>query len=430
MRIASPPSVVAGGILAGLFVVRALTGAPAAWADRRGRVLEGAERYAEAGPLIDRGALGANRIGGSWRAGRTRVECWDTLPESDRAGRLGREALREAAERFLDARVGSPASAWFTATLGDVYARRETAARSQRITDLSALSGGPWSMLGDDGRIAIGLTRQAIAREPNSFNLRDQLVLLLEASGLHDDALTAMAESSRILPDFLAHPAFSFEELPRDLIETFWQTARTLAPEDLPLLARQLWLVSSAKIGRRLGHLDEAESDLRAALALPGTPLARAEEEYFLALVLIDRDRFDEAEPLLQRAGSEPGFAPAIAETRARAAVKQERWPEALEQLRELRRLRPREVWILLEFSHVAQKTGRWDQAEEAIRWAKLVHPEDPAPYGAMVELFLAQGEKVRARGALDEYVRSFGRTAAAAGLERALDAPLDRGGP
>jgi hypothetical protein len=104
--------------------------------------------------------------------------------------------------------------------------------------------------------IAIGLARRAIASEPNRFELRDQLVLLLEENGLHEDASAAMVESARILPDFGAHPEFAFESLPRDLVETFWRTSRALDPVEAPLLCSGCQLLASGQLGRRLGHLD------------------------------------------------------------------------------------------------------------------------------------------------------------------------------
>jgi predicted Zn-dependent protease len=165
-------------------------------------------------------------------------------------------------------------------------------------------------------------------------------------------------------------------------------------------------------------------------LEAPGTALFHAEDAFHLGLVLIDRGRLDEAETLLARAALEPVFEPGVAETRARIAAKRERWAEALEYLRELRRFQPRELGVLLEFARVAQKAEAWDQADEALRWASLAHPENPAPRRAMVEALLARGQRKRARLALDEYVRSFGRTEDAIRMEQALAAALDPARP
>jgi len=426
MRIASPSAVVAGTLVAGFFAARAASGVPAAWAYREGQLLTAAGRHAAAGPFFDRGAVGANRTEALWRAGRSRLEQWYTLAAADRSGARGDDALRVAAVRFLEERADSPGSTWPITELGDVYACRESIARSRRTIDLAALERGPWALIGDDGRIAVGLTRAAIDREPNSSEMRDRLVLLLEKNGLHEEAVRAMVETARVLPDFGAHSEFTFETLPRELVEAFWRASRALGPAEAPFMSRERHLLSLGQLGRRLGHLDEAEQDLRTALNTPGTRIARAEDAFHLALVLLDLGRLDEAETMLARARTEPVFEPGVAATRARIAVKQERWAEALEQLRELRRFQPREIGSLLQFASVAQKAEAWDQAEEALRWAILVHPEDPAPHRAMVEMLLAQGERESAGRALDEYVRSFGRTEDTARLEQALAGPLD----
>jgi len=426
VKFASPYAVVAGALVAGLFVARAASGVPAGWAYARGRASEAALRFDEVGSLMDRAAVGGNLTRALWRSGRARMKSWHGLPARDRFGGIGDGLLRSTAVRFLNARAASPGSAWFTAALAEVYGLRARSAREHRVVDLEALARGPWALVGDDGRIAIGLVRAAIDREPTNFEHRDQLVFLLEQNGLRGDALRAMDESARVLPDFSAHPDFVFEEMPLELVETFWRTSRALAPDDAPLVPRDRYLLSLGQLGRRLGHLVEAEQDLRAALNVPNTRGVHSEEAFHLGLVLVDLGRFDEAETLLALAVREPVFRPEVTMTRARIAEIRGRWPEALAQLSEARRFQPRELWILLDFARVAQKTESWDQAEESLRWAILVHPEDPAPRRAMVEMYLAKGEKERARGALDEYVRSFGRTEEAARMEQALAGPLD----
>lgn len=317
LRLASPYAVVAGVAIAGMFVARAAIGVPAAWAYARGKEAQTAGLYAEASRLLDQGAAGGNKTEALWLAGQSELQAWARLPEGDRLGTPGEAKLRSAAVRFLRGRTTSPGSAWFTAALGDVYTLRERTARASRAVDLDALARGPWGLVGDDGRIAIGLTRAAIEREPTRFEHRDALVFLLEENGLHADALRAMEESARALPNFGAHPEFIFENLPRDLVETFWKTARALSPNDAPLLAPTLHLLSSGQLGRRLGHLAEAEQDLRAALELPGTRSDRAEGAFHLGLVLVDLGRLDEAEAMFARASEEPVFGPGAAQMRA-----------------------------------------------------------------------------------------------------------------
>jgi Tfp pilus assembly protein PilF len=426
LRLAPPYAVVAGALLGGVFVVRAAYGIPAARADWRARQVDHSWGYAEAGREYDRAALAGSPSGALWHAGWSRVKLWHTLHSADRFGPAGAKLLQESASRYLRVRIASPGSAWATAALSDVYMRRERAARVHRTIGLEALSNGPWPLVGDDGRIAIGLLRTAILREPNRFDYRDQMVLTLEDMGLHEEALVAMADAARVLPDIRAHDDFTLEDLPRDLMETFWKTARAVPVGEAPILSREQQLISAGQLGRQLGHLAEAEADLRGALRSEATAAGLAEDSFHLAQVLVDLGRFDEAEPLLERAARESVFEPGVAETRARIAMKQERWGDALQHLRTARRLQPRELWILLDIARVAQKTEDWDQAEEALKWAILVHPEEPAPRAAIVELFLAKGEKASARGALDEFAQKFGRTDDVARLERSMAAPLD----
>ena len=426
MRIASSAFVVAGAIIAGVYAVRAATGARAGWAYDRGARLTADARHAAAIPLLDRAAHGGNRNEALWLSGEARLGYWDGLTREDRSAAGGQDTLRVAAVRFLEGRAGSPGSGWFTSALADVYARRELESRAARTVDLAAMDRGPWALVGIDGRIAIGLTRAAIDRQPNSFEFRDQLVLLLEANGLHAEALLAMEDSARVLPDFGAHPDFVFEGLPRDLVERFWRTSRALDPREAPLQFRERQLLSLGQLARRLGYLDEAEEDLRAALSAPGTALFHAEDAFHLALVLVDRGRLEEAESMLARAAVEPVFRPGVAETRARIAEQQARWGEALDQLRELRALKPRDLGVLVGFARVAQKNGSLDQAEEALRWAIVVYPGNPVPRRALFDIFVAQGDKVEARRVLDEYVRAIGTNEEAAGMERALSGSLD----
>jgi tetratricopeptide (TPR) repeat protein len=185
-------------------------------------------------------------------------------------------------------------------------------------------------------------------------------------------------------------------------------------------------LLSVGQLGHSLGHLAEAEQDIRAAMNVPASSLGRAEQAFYLGQVLIDAGRFVESEAMFARALREAPFGAGVAEARARIAEKQGRWAEALEHIREMRRLLPRDLGVLLRFASIARKAGADDQAEEALRWAILVAPEDESPRIALVEMLLAREERHLAARALEDYIRSFGRTPDAVRLEEALGAPLD----
>lgn len=427
MRIASRAAVATGALLALTFVVRAAFGLTAA-----GAFLSG-QRWVEAGDYpAARAALASARVGmyrpeALWLAGESALGVWDSLTATDQAGDPGRLMLAEAAASFLRGQAASPASAWYTASIAGVYARRERMRRAQAVVDLAELDRGPWALVGDDGRVALGLARMALKREPTRFEFADQLALLLLANGLETEAARAIDVSARILPDFGAHPNLSFEALPRDVVESFWRTSRALAPGDAPMILRERHLLSLGILGRRLGHLNEAEQDLREALRSPGTELFHAEDAFHLGLVLLDAKRTAEAETMLALAGRQPVFESGVAETRARIAESEGRFDDALVQLREARRLRPSELGVLLDFARVAGKTGDWDAAVEALNWAKVVQPSSPAPERAMAEIYLAQGKVESARGAIARLKALTGATDEVAALEARLTPPLDR---
>ncbi len=422
-----PVSSLAGAVLFGVYGWRAATGLPAAWAYRAGEDAAAQARHAESAAAFDRAEVGSLRVEALWQAGRARLDSWNAMSPETRlrppADRLPDEALR----CFLEERIAAPASAWPLAEIGNVYAERERLARASRVADLSTLDRGPASLVGDEGRIAIGLTRAAIEREPNAFAVRDQLVLLLEDNGLREEAIAAIEDSARTLPDFGLHPDFSVETLPRELTEAFWRASRAIDISQAPLQSRERHLLSLGQLARRLGHLDDAEQDLRAALETPGTRLAHAEDAFHLAQVLVDRSRFDEAEVYLAHAMTEPVFIPGVAETRVRIAVTRERWPEALDQLRILRRARPRDPNVLLQLAWVAGKQDAWDEAEEALQWAIVVSPGRAEPRRALVELAIARKDPQRARRALDAYIAASGNSDDTARLEGLLAGALDR---
>jgi tetratricopeptide (TPR) repeat protein len=430
VKIASPGAVVAGGVLAGLFSVRAAIGVPAGHAFLEGQRLVASGDYTSAIPLLDRGAVGAYRPEGLWLAGEARLGVWDALPAAERSGPRGQTLLSEALSCFLRGQAASPSLPWHRASIGGVFYRRERVHRDSAALEWSDLDRGSWGLVGDDGRIAIGLARLAIALHPNVFDYHDQLTLLLLSLGLVDDATRAIEGAARVLPDFGAHSSWNFDTLPRELSEAFWRTSRALRAQDAPLMLPERHLLSLGLLGRRLGHLPEAEADLREALRTPGTDLFHAEDAFHLGQVLVDQKRFKEAEAMLAAASRQPVFGPGVAETRARMAEAEGRLGDALAQLRVARQLRPRDLGVLLEFARVAGRNGDWDAALEALRWARVVHPRTPATERAMAELCLLKGDHELARAAIDNLAGLVGDNDEVDGLRRRLRSPLDRSQP
>ena len=408
--------------LAAIYAGRAAVGVPRAAAFARGSAAAAEGRFAEALRGLEQGGVGSLRSEALWLAAQVHLGAWDIVPAAERASPRATVALSEAARDFLAAGVEAPTTGGWSGGLAEVYRRRERARRSTVPLDLASLSWGPWERLGDDGRIAIGLTRRTIERLPNEFLWRDALVILLEENGLRDEALAAMRESARVLPDFGPHPDFDFERMPRPLVEAFYDASRE-AVGSAPFMLRERHLLSLGLLARRLGRLDEAERHLREALESPGSAAFHAEDAFHLAWVLIDTQRYEDAERYLEHAESLPVFREGVASARASVAIRHERWQEALGHLETARRLAPRRVDLCLAFADVAARLGAWDRALESLAWASVIAPDDPLPRARIVDIYLQSGDRVRATAAFHEFQGRFGPSAETTRLAAALAA-------
>jgi Flp pilus assembly protein TadD len=83
----------------------------------------------------------------------------------------------------------------------------------------------------------------------------------------------------------------------------------------------------------------------------------------------------------------------------------------ALELAGELRKAEPRNLAPTLDYARLAARLERWDQAEDALNWAILTHPEEPRPRSELVDLYLRRGDLSEARRALSDLERLVGDT-------------------
>ena len=216
--------------------------------------------------------------------------------------------------------------------LGDVYFRRETVERARSVVDMAMLDRGPWAFLGDDGRIAIGLCRTAIDREPNRFEYRDQLVFLLESNGLHEEALAAMEESARNPPRFRRPPGFHVRVLAARsrggvlAKRTVGRSRRGSAP-----FARASLVPEDPRSASRSPRRGGAGFVKRFSRRAPCCTTRRTRFTSGSCSSILGAS--DEAEAMLGNAVRESVFGPGVADARARMAAKRERWAPALVQL-------------------------------------------------------------------------------------------------
>ncbi len=409
-----------GIAVAAVYLVRAARGIPAGLAYERAVKLNRSGLETRAISLFERGAVGFDRNTALWYAGEAGVRVWDALRPAERLGERGFETVARASRAYLLAASGNPASAWPWSGLAELYGRIETAARARRATDLGALAGPAWKRVGKEGRVAVGLMREAIEREPMVFAHRDALVLLCLRLGLEREAETAMRESARVQPGHWVHAGLSFRNLPPSMLEAFAEGSREVLGK-APMLPLERHLLSLAQLELRLGRLDDAEAHLERAMLQPADGLRRAEQAYHLGLVRKSKGDFCGARKAFELASQGPVFRSSIAYQRGRMEEAEGRAREALDLFEEALRLEPRNVFLALECARAARGLGEWKTAEETLRWAILVAPEDGRPRADLVRTLLAAGDRRGAARALGEMREAVGRSPEVLTLERDL---------
>jgi tetratricopeptide (TPR) repeat protein len=371
---------------------RAVTGWIDGVAYSKGSRLSAAGRLSAALPLIEMGAIGAARPAMLWLAGEARLGLYQARVAEGAPEEELDELLRGAFSNHTAAIPLSPASGWYWSSLADVYHQRERRLLYRFGRPLDLLGQDRWAFVGRDGRIALGMMRMAIEREPTQFVFYDQMAFALLDYGLRPQGLEMVRDSARVQPNFAMHSYRNLDPLPRDVLDAFAEGARS-ALGQTPLMPRVTHLLALGRLELRRGNASQAERDLREAIETPGTELNRADVYYRLGQALQMQARYDDAIEAYLRAEDDPIFEPLA--LRARAGIAEERGDleHALDLLRQARRLRPGEMDYALTYARYAIEFGRPDWAEEALRWASTKHPEDPRPLRELAGLLREQGD-------------------------------------
>ncbi|HXV75834.1 MAG TPA: tetratricopeptide repeat protein [Candidatus Polarisedimenticolaceae bacterium] len=387
------PARVVAVLVVAVFLVRAINGLVGGWADSQGRRLAAAGRLADALPLLDRGAIGEDRAATRWLSGEARLGLYQVaLYEPETEEGLD-ELLARAFTDHTEAISLSPASGWYWASLADVYHQHERRQRSPDGLPLEILDQNRWTFVGRPGRVAIGLLRMAIDREPTQYLFHDQLAFALLDYRLIDAAVEVVGESARVQPDFGRHEYRRLSPIPEVVIDAFADASRE-ALGRVPLMRQFGHLLSLGKLELRRGRAGQAEQDLRAALELPGTSLNHADARYRLGLALAAQSRHEEAVEVLREAEVEPIFEPMALAARASIAEQRGELDQALALLRRARRLAPMELGYAMAYARLAIAVDRPDWAEEALDWAVTAHPDDPRPLRALARLLRELGKR------------------------------------
>lgn len=400
-----------GVALVAVYAVRAVSGVIGGVAYSRGSRFAAQGDFYQALRHLEWAASGLDPAGLAWLRAQVRQGLWERMLEEG-GGRTSQtdRVLRDCYNDYAEAIRLSPASGWYLTNLGDLYQDVEIEERVDQVLSLDLLDSGPWAFVGRPGRIAIGLCRLGIAREPNVYTLQDRLALLYFDNGLTEPGLEAVRESARIQPMWYLHPFRDLNPMPEGLLDAFAEASRE-ALGDTPLLGRSVHLVALGKVELQRGEYAQAEADLRAALAAPGHWMNHAEASYYLGYALMEQERYDEALEALLGAEEHPSMVPLSLAAQALVAERTGHVEEALELLRRLRRLAPRTLAYTLEFARVARRLELWEQCEDALKWARITHPGDARPHADLVLLYIDTDDPSDALRALDELARVEGES-------------------
>jgi tetratricopeptide (TPR) repeat protein len=412
----SPVALVLALALLLLYGGRTVTGWIGGVAYSKGSRLASAGRFEQALPEIERGALGPERAAMLWLAGEARLGHYQARVVEGATEEELDELLRGAFSNHSEAITLSPASGWYWSSLADVYHQRERRFLYRFGRPLDLLGQDRWAFVGRDGRIALGMMRMAIEREPTQYVFLDQIAFALLDYGMREQALEAVRESARVQPNFGMHAYRSLNPLPGDVLDAFTEGARS-ALGKTPLMPRVIHLLALGRLELRRGNATQAERDLREAVEIPGTGLNRADAFYRLGQALQMQARYDEAIEAFLEAETDPIFEPLG--IRARAAIAEERGELelSLKLLRRARRLRPAEIDYALTYARIAIEFGRLDWAEESLRWARTKHPRDPRPVRMLIGLRLEQRDGSGVESLRRELERLENRSSSAATL-------------
>lgn len=334
-------------------------------------------RYEEALPYLERGALGADKATALWLRAMAHVGVWqkgvtERIPHEENDPKLVR-----GHQDYMEAFSLSPSSGWYFVDLAELYHLWDGLLRLETGNLLSLLGSGPWGYVGRQGRIAVGLARMGIEREPTMYAFHDRLALMLLNYELEDLAADVVRESARVQPMYYLHDYGDPRYLKPQLFDAFCEGAREVLGKS-PLIPPGKHLIALGQVEVRRENWVQAEEDLRAALELPGHDLQRADTYYHLGLALAGQDRTDEAWDAFERSKEHENFVESALWEQARLALDDDRGDEALAILRDLRRRAPRELRYALRFADVATDLGDTDAALESLRWARTVAPPGP----------------------------------------------------
>ncbi len=406
MRIRSLPFWFGLGLVA-IFGFRAVTGIAGGIAYARGSASAAVGHYDTALPFLERAAVGINRYEALWLEAEVRLALYDMLQEVADSGDEQDRLLEEARLGYQAAAGSCPVSGWSWAGLAELYFRLEDRRRSRDGFDLALLARPPWERIGQEGKLAFGFLRWAIAKDPGLYFFREKLVFRSLQFGFADDAADEIVQAAENQPDLWRYKELGDLDAP-ELLELF-ATASEGMLDRAPLISRERHLFSLGKLFHRLGDLSKAERYLRSAAEEPSTALHSAEDAFRLALVLKDQGRLEEALIHLDEAALNEAFRLAVYSNRAEIARSRGELDLAFDYLNRCRRMAPRSPRFAMTFATVALQLERYDAAEQALKWMTIIEPGNSTVWAGLTDFYLDTGELAAARVTLRDAAEQLG---------------------
>jgi tetratricopeptide (TPR) repeat protein len=394
----------AAAVLAVVYAAWGVAGFRAGRAAHRGIELAAVSSTDDALRELDRGSVGYDASECTWLAGEVALGLADGATDPG----AGLAALNVATARYLRMMNITSGSAYGLIGLAAVEDRLEHAEASVRPTDLSALSAGPWALVGAHARMAIGLLYLAIEREPTLCAAHDALLTTLLRHGLVEEAKAAAREAALAAPALEYHPELDARILPPDVVRAFDEGAHE-ALDTAPLVSRERKLFYLGLLDERVGNLVDAVENLRRAHAEPAGSIERAESAYHLGRVLARAGHVDEAESAWADAERSPVFRTAVATERAKIAESSHHPDVALARLADARRWEPRRLDLILWEARLLRAAGNNVAAIDTLKWGVSIDDSNRAVRAALVGALIDDGDDTGARRALEDFQSTLG---------------------
>lgn len=402
-----------GLTLVGGYAYHAYQGWVGGWFFDRGHLYRNITNFERAAPRLESGAVGFNRQRALAMAGESRLSIWEEELYVRGAIGANAEQLIQAATDFFECRCASPASREAALGLAEVYDALEWVGRERRAWSPQPTAVDPWDRVGHEGRVAVGLGRQAIEFAPTWHRIHDDLALMLMNYGIEDAARVALRDSVRALPYYLPHAyrLYRGEAVPDWIDEEFALTSFEML-DTLALVPRPAHLIDLGKQFRRANMIDRSISVLEEVVALGGDPLRVAEANFQLGVSLAADDQPLRAQTHYEVALTHPRFRASALRGLATVAENRADFDAAFDYLRQLRWVEPQAMEHCLEFARIAVIVGNHDAALESLRWARQQHPTSVPPYIALAMLQVETGDIAGASRVADELERLLGPSA------------------